>query len=232
MGYIVPSASLVGSSRHHNSFVANSRVPVTKEADMSDAGNVAGEFENLKADIARMSERLALLEGQDHTGDTTPRLRPAAPLAGPELTVGDTTETVVAQPVSRRGALLALSGVAASGVGLAVGSTLIGAAPAAAAPAPGASVFLLSMPIRVLDTRESGFPINANSGLVLTIGGVPSMASRFPRLQRASSAMRQSRHLPLTVSSVSMPHRKQLFRQSRTSTSNPAMWPGRTSAWS
>ena len=139
---------------------------------MSDAGNVAGEFENLKADIARMSERLAQLEERDHAGVTALRLRPAAPLAGPELEVGDATETVVAQPVSRRGALLALSGVAASGVGLAVGSTLIGAAPAAAAPGPGASVFLLSTPIRVLDTRESGFPINANSGLVLTIGGV------------------------------------------------------------
>ena len=148
---------------------------------MSDAGNVAGEFEILKADIARMRERLAQLEEQDHAGVTAPPFRLAAPSAGPELTVSDTTETVVAQPLSRRGALLALSGVAASGVGLAVGSTFIGAAPAAAAPAPGASVFLLSTPIRVLDTREPGSPavpdrpagpVPANSGVVLTIGGV------------------------------------------------------------
>jgi hypothetical protein len=142
---------------------------------MSDAGNIAEEFEKLRAEIARMSERLAQLEERDPTGETgvtAMRSHPAAPFAGPELTMRDTTETVVAQPVSRRGALLALSGVAASGVGLAVGSTLIGGAPAAAAPRPGQSVFLLPTPIRVLDTRESGFPINANSGLVLTIGGV------------------------------------------------------------
>jgi hypothetical protein len=153
---------------------------------MSDAG-IEGEFENLRADIARMSERLAQLEGRDPTGETgvtaltALRSHPAAPFAGPELTVSDTAETVVAQPVSRRGALLALGGVAASGVGLAVGSTLIGAAPAAAAPPPGKSVFLLPTPIRVLDTREPGSPaipdrppdpVPANSGVVATIGGV------------------------------------------------------------
>jgi hypothetical protein len=128
-----------------------------------------------------MSERLAQLEERDHAGETALRPHPAAPLVGPELKVGDTTETVVAQPVSRRGALLALGGVAASGVGLAVGPTLIGAVPAAAAPLPGNLVVLLSTPIRVLDTRESGSPaipgrppgpVPANSGLVLTIGGV------------------------------------------------------------
>jgi hypothetical protein len=148
---------------------------------MSDAGNVAAEFEDLKADIARMSERLALLEERNHSGETALRSGSAAPSAGSELTVSATTETVVDQSVSRRGALLALSGVAASGIGLAVGSTLIGAAPAAAAPSPGASIYLLSTPIRVLDTREPGSPaipgrpadpVPANSGLVVTIGGV------------------------------------------------------------
>jgi hypothetical protein len=148
---------------------------------MSDVGNAATEYESLKADIARMSERLALLEERDPAGVAVLRPRPEAPAAGLELEVGDTTERVVAQPVSRRGALLALGGVAASGVGLAVGSTLIGAAPVAAAPPLGALVVLLATPIRVLDTRESGSPaipgrpagpVPANSGLVLTIGGV------------------------------------------------------------
>jgi hypothetical protein len=147
---------------------------------MSDVGNAAAEYEDLKADIARMGERLAQLEERDHAGETALRPHPATPFVGPELTVSDTTETV-AQPVSRRDALLALGGVAASGVGLAVGSTLIGAVPAAAALPPGKSVFLLPTPIRVLDTREAGSPavpdrpggpVPANSGVVVTIGGV------------------------------------------------------------
>ena len=124
---------------------------------MSDAGNAAAEYEDLKADIVRMGERLAQLEERDHAGETALRPHPAAPFVGPELTASDTTETV-AQPVSRRDALLALGGVAASGVGLAVGSTLIGAVPAAAALPPGKSVFLLPTPSRVLDTREAGSP--------------------------------------------------------------------------
>ncbi len=147
---------------------------------MSDVGNAAAEYEDLRADIARMGERLAQLEERDHAGETALRPHPAAPFVGPELTVSDTTETV-AQPVSRRDALLALGGVAASGVGLAVGSTLIGAVPAAAALPPGKSVFLVPTPIRVLDTREAGSPavpdrpagpVPANSGVVVTIGGV------------------------------------------------------------
>jgi hypothetical protein len=147
---------------------------------MSDAGNAAAEYEDLKADIARMGERLAQLEERDHAGETALRPHPAAPFVGPELTASDTTETV-AQPVSRRDALLALGGVAASGVGLAVGSTLIGAVPAAAALPPGKSVFLLPTPSRVLDTREAGSPavpdrpagpVPANSGVVVIIGGV------------------------------------------------------------
>jgi hypothetical protein len=52
---------------------------------MSDVGNAAAVYEDLKADIARMGERLAQLEERDHAGETALRPHPATPFVGPEL---------------------------------------------------------------------------------------------------------------------------------------------------
>jgi hypothetical protein len=92
------------------------------------------------------------------------------------------TDPLESRAVSRRGALLAMGGVAAGGLGLAAGASAFGASAAGAAGPSGLLTFLFPLPFRVLDTRFSDnpadpdanfpFPLEANTGYILNIGGV------------------------------------------------------------
>jgi hypothetical protein len=86
---------------------------------------VKAETDSVRAENRRLNERVAHLEG----GGGGSSRSTSAVCSSSAL---EPAESIVDQPVSRRGALRALGGVAAGGVGLALGSTLLGAEPASA----------------------------------------------------------------------------------------------------
>jgi hypothetical protein len=89
----------------------------------------AKEASSLKTENAPLSKRLAQIEstGRTQRSDSTRYVQPAAAI-DPEIEEPDGDS-----PVSRRSVLRALGGVAAGGVGLAIGSAFLGAEPAGAA---------------------------------------------------------------------------------------------------
>ena len=91
------------------------------------AGEIRAEAEVLRGEVARLSKRLAHVERSD-AGRASVTSSPD--VVSPASISGDPGEDRL---VSRRGALRALGGLAAGGVGLAAGATLLGAEPAAAA---------------------------------------------------------------------------------------------------
>jgi hypothetical protein len=99
----------------------------TLEALTREVRQIKAEADQVKAENARLHRRLSDIEA---------RRGAVSIVASPSEAVEPVTE-VSSEPstdrlVSRRGALRALGGAAAGGVGLAIGSTLLGAGPAAA----------------------------------------------------------------------------------------------------
>jgi hypothetical protein len=87
---------------------------------------IQGDAESLRAENARLSRRLARIEGKDRrVGE------PTGPASGGDPDLGD-LEGDGDHLVSRRGAFKALGVAAVGGVGVALGSALLGAEPAAA----------------------------------------------------------------------------------------------------
>jgi hypothetical protein len=113
--------------------IGNTESEVTLEQLARRVGDIQAETARVRADAeavsaenARLSQRLANIEGNGLGA-----VAGAVPSATAAL--ADATEDAQRrQLVSRRGALRALGGVAAGGVGLAVGSALLGVEPAAA----------------------------------------------------------------------------------------------------
>jgi hypothetical protein len=102
------------------------------EAEVSENSNearavtleeLARDMAEMTAENARLSERLAQIEARRGVDG-----RPSRPTGTPTRSEGSEGD----RPVSRRGALLALGGAAAGGVGLALASSIMSAEPAAA----------------------------------------------------------------------------------------------------
>jgi hypothetical protein len=96
---------------------------------------LASEIANLKAKSACQEAEISRLRGQSAQAATADRSTSSVPEPGSPtpLDSDGTSGPLGDHPVSRRGALRALGGVAAGGVGLALGSTVLAAQPAAAA---------------------------------------------------------------------------------------------------
>ena len=95
-----------------------------------------GRVHRQQAQITRLLEEIAGIRAAaslaaDVTVDRQPDVSSDAPAPDPEHRLGDGSDAPGL--VSRRGALRALGGVAAGGVGMAIGSAMLGAQPAAAA---------------------------------------------------------------------------------------------------
>jgi hypothetical protein len=95
----------------------------SNEASAVTLEELARHMAEMTAENARLSERLAQIE----TG-RGPNGQPPRPAGTPTRNEGAEGE----RTVSRRGALLALGGAAAGGMGLALASSVVGAGPAAA----------------------------------------------------------------------------------------------------
>src|ERR1700728_3250432 len=95
---------------------------------------------HFETENARLASQLDLLDGRQTLRDE-----------GEPTHDGPGTPS---QVFSRRGALMAMGGVAAGGLGLAVGSTMLSAE--AGAADSGSAVFYLPDPTRIYDTRVAG----------------------------------------------------------------------------
>jgi hypothetical protein len=99
----------------------------TLEALTREVREMKAETDEVKAENARLHRRLRDIEGSGGAVSIA-----ASPSEAVEPVTEVSSELGTDRLVSRRGALRALGGAAAGGVGLAIGSTLLGAGPAAA----------------------------------------------------------------------------------------------------
>jgi hypothetical protein len=120
------------------------------------------EVRQMKAENARLHCRLSDLEGRSGAVSNG-----ASPSAAVEPVTEVPCEHGTDRLVSRRGALRALGGAAAGGVGLAIGSTLLGAGPAAANEPGGTEGGALIIGASGSDANSA-----SSSTQVLTSGGV------------------------------------------------------------